>query len=91
MADNNEQKVCNLCIPFSILSLPPEQFTLVATLLGFLLTQNLSVDLQNSLGNFFQTVGQIIVTIAGQKDIYESLVKSNGQSKKNSSDNSLKK
>ncbi len=77
MSDNNDQKVCNFSIPFSILSLPAEQFTLVATVLGFLLSKNLSVVQQSSLGNFFQTVGQIIITIAGQRDIYLDLIKTN--------------
>ena len=77
MSDNNDQKVCNFSIPFSILSLPAEQFTLVATVLGFLLSKNLSVIQQSSLGNFFQTLGQILVTIAGQRDIYLDLFKTN--------------
>jgi len=82
MAEINEQNVCNLSIPFSILTLPPDQFTLLATLLGILIAQNLSVDLQNTLGNFLQTVGQIIVTIAGQKEVYDNLAKGNGTAKK---------
>lgn len=79
-----ENKACQFKIPYSVLSLPPEQFTVLATVLGFLLSHDLTIDQQNSLGNFFQAIGQTIVTYAGQKDLYEELKKINKQ--KSSSD-----
>ncbi|WP_066639028.1 hypothetical protein [Desulfolucanica intricata] len=57
---------------FSIFSIPPKQFTLLATLIGFLTAKDLDVDEQNSLGNFFIAIGQVLVTIASQKTIFES-------------------
>ncbi|MDK2811652.1 MAG: hypothetical protein PWR27_2361 [Petroclostridium sp.] len=47
-------------------SLPPQQFTLLAVLLGFALASNLSLDQQSSFGNFLQAMGQVIITINAQ-------------------------
>lgn len=49
-----------------VLSLPPSQLTLAATLLGLLLSDGLSLGQQNSLGNFIVAVGQSILTSAAQ-------------------------
>ena len=42
------------------------EFTLIGTLLGFLIAPQLSVNLQNSVGNFFELIGQVILTINAQ-------------------------
>jgi hypothetical protein len=49
-----------------IFSLPPAQFTLLATVIGFLFMDGLDLGQQNSLGNFLVTVGQTILTSAAQ-------------------------
>ncbi|TCO76858.1 hypothetical protein [Marinisporobacter balticus] len=56
----------------SFFNLPPEQFTLLAYLVGALLAQNLDSDEQNSLGNFVEAVGQAILTIAAQEQLQQS-------------------
>lgn len=50
----------------SFFSIPPKQYALLSTLLGILLTGNLDLNQQNSLGNFIVNVGQAILTAAAQ-------------------------
>ncbi len=69
---NQKEKCCSDKFSSILLSLTPEQFTAIAVLIGFLAADDLSVDEQNTLGNFLMTIGQIIVTIAGQKAILEA-------------------
>ena len=47
-------------------SLGPVKFSLLASLLGVLLIDNLNVNQQNSLGNFLESVGQSLLTAAAQ-------------------------
>lgn len=56
----------------SFFKLPPEQFTLLAYLVGALLAQNLDANEQNSLGNFVEAVGQAILTIAAQEQLQQT-------------------
>jgi len=49
-----------------IYSLNGYEFTLIATLVAFLISPNLSINEQNSLGNFFEQMGQTLLTIAAQ-------------------------
>ena len=53
-------------------NLPPEQFTIIASLFGVLLSEGLSMDQQNSLGNFLSTVGQTMMTVAAQQELLEN-------------------
>lgn len=61
-----------LCDNSCLLSLPPKQFSLLATTFGFLLLDDLSIDQQNALGNFFLTVGQTMLTTAAQEQALQS-------------------
>jgi len=65
----------------SLLDLSPKQFSLFASVLGISLSNGLTTDQQNTVGNFFQSVGQSMLTLAGQADYLESL-----QSEDSSSD-----
>ncbi|MGF7058467.1 hypothetical protein [Brassicibacter mesophilus] len=47
-------------------SLPPQQFTGLATIIGFLIASRLTFDQQNSIGNFIELIGQVILTISAQ-------------------------
>ena len=47
-------------------ALNPVKFSLLASVLGILLIDNLSVNQQNSLGNFLENVGQNLLTAAAQ-------------------------
>jgi hypothetical protein len=57
---------CDNSILTGIFTLPPAQFTLLATVIGFLFMDGLDLGQQNSLGNFLVTVGQTILTSAAQ-------------------------
>lgn len=61
ITQENIEKISNL-----ILSLSPFELTTIGTLLGYLFSINLTVDAQNSIGNFFELVGQIILTFNAQ-------------------------
>lgn len=49
-----------------LFSLNAYEFTLIATLLGFIISPTLTINQQNSLGNFFELLGQVILTINAQ-------------------------
>lgn len=53
-------------------SLPPEQFSLLSSLIGILIINNLDLNQQNSLGNFIVGVGQAILTAAAQGQTLQS-------------------
>ncbi len=56
----------------SFFNIPPEKFSLLACIVGALLSQNLNASEQNSLGNFVEAVGQAILTIAAQEQLQQS-------------------
>ena len=62
----------NSCDNSCLLSLPPKQFALLATTFGLLLLDDLSIDQQNALGNFFLSVGQTMLTTAAQEQALQS-------------------
>ena len=45
---------------------------LLSAAVALLLTENLTIDEQNTLGNFLMCVGQDIILGAGQKALYEN-------------------
>jgi hypothetical protein len=55
-----------------LLSIPPNQFTILATVAGVLLTERLDLGQQNALGNFIVSVGQAILTAAAQGQLLQS-------------------
>jgi hypothetical protein len=63
-----------------LFSLNAYEFTLIATISGFLISPVLTIDEQNSLGNFFELLGQVILTINAQASTLES-TSSNNDSK----------
>ncbi|WP_042317119.1 hypothetical protein, partial [Desulfofarcimen acetoxidans] len=52
-----------------LLSLPPQQFTLLSALIGILLINYLNINEQNSLGNFLVGIGQTLLTAAAQGEL----------------------
>lgn len=68
---NNDNKYNNL-LAKCLFSLPPKQFSLLSSLLGILLIDNLDLDQQNALGNFIVNVGQAILTAAAQGAIFQN-------------------
>lgn len=72
---NDHEGMCNnLCndsscvnpLAESFFSLQPKQFSILSSLLGILLIDDLDLNQQNSLGNFIVNVGQAILTAAAQ-------------------------
>lgn len=49
-----------------ILNLSPFEFTTLGTIVGYLIASVLSIQEQNSVGNWFELVGQIILTFNAQ-------------------------
>ena len=50
----------------------PEELVLIATAMAIGISKNLTTNQVNSLGNFFQMLGQNMLTIAAQKVLYEN-------------------
>lgn len=55
-----------------ISSIPPEQFALLSSLIGIILSSNLDLRQQTAFGNFVINVGQTILTAAAQAELIES-------------------
>ncbi len=53
---------------FNFEKIPPNQFTLLASLLGILLNIRMDANQQNSFGNFLVSVGQTMLTSAAQSE-----------------------
>lgn len=49
-----------------LFSLNAYEFSLIATIIGFAISPTLTLNQQNSLGNFFELLGQVILTINAQ-------------------------
>ena len=56
---------CNNFISY-LLSLSPNELSILGSLLGLFLSQGIDPNMQNSLGNFFELVGQMLLTISSQ-------------------------
>lgn len=88
MDDDKNEKCCdNSCL----LSLPPKQFALLATVFGLLLLDDLSIDQQSALGNFLLSVGQTILTASAQAQSLKSCQSANDQDQVHDDIEDLKK
>ncbi len=47
-------------------SIPPYEYSMYATILGYIIAYFLTTNAQNALGNWIEQVGQIILTISAQ-------------------------
>ncbi len=52
-----------------LFSFSGNEFGIIGAIVGYLICQNLDIDEQNSLGNFFELIGQIILAIAAQNQV----------------------
>ncbi|WP_425449222.1 hypothetical protein [Dethiothermospora halolimnae] len=57
----------------SFSNIPPNAFSILASLLGIGIANNLDLNEQNSLGNFLEAVGQSILTVNGQEQLQQAL------------------
>ncbi len=55
------------------LEIPPKTFTTLALLVGFFMLDALSANAQNTLGNFFMLVAQVLETSANQQIYLQGL------------------
>ena len=62
-----------------LLELNAYEFNLVAMLIGYIIAQDLNAYAQSSMGNFFESLGQVLETIGAQNQYLES----NSEIKKN--------
>lgn len=70
---SSENKNCNKnSIASSFFSIPPNQYALLASLIGVVLSENLDLNQQNSLGNFIVDIGTTMLTMASQGQLIES-------------------
>lgn len=63
--NNFKNMSCNSFIEY-LLTLTANELALLASVLGFLLAQGIDANKQNSLGNFFELIGQVLLTISAQ-------------------------
>jgi hypothetical protein len=52
-------------------SMNPYEFATISTVLGLLISTGLTVPEQNSIGNWFEAIGQIILTINAQANVID--------------------
>lgn len=52
-----------------LFSFSGNEFAILSSIVGFIISQNLKIDEANSLGNFFEAIGQFILTKAAQDQV----------------------
>ncbi len=56
----------------SFFNIPPGSFALLANLIGIAFAKNLNSDQQESLSNFFESIGQSMATFGAQQALQQS-------------------
>lgn len=69
--DESENFGCN-DIPNGFQSLHPELFIIIGEILGAIMAGNLPFNLQNAIGNWFELLGQVILTYNSQQQYFQS-------------------
>lgn len=64
--DEEKLKNNNISLGGFIDNLSPYDFTLLGTFIGFLFSFGLDPGQQNSLGNWFELIGQVLLTISAK-------------------------
>lgn len=64
--DEEKLKNNNISLGDFIDNLSPYDFTLLGTFIGFLFSFGLDPGQQNSLGNWFELIGQVLLTISAK-------------------------
>ena len=52
-----------------LFSFTGNEFAIISSIVGFIISQNLEIDEVNSLGNFFESVGQFMLCKAAQDQV----------------------
>ncbi|NFT07062.1 hypothetical protein FDF26_08250 [Clostridium botulinum] len=58
-------------IPGGFQDLAPQLFPLLAQIVGIVMAENLPFNLQNAIGNWFELLGQIILTFNSQQQYFQ--------------------
>lgn len=69
--NNNDTEGCN-DIPGGFQDLNPQLFTVIAELLGGVMAGNMPFNVQNAVGNWFELLGQVILTCNAQQQYFQS-------------------
>lgn len=67
----------------ALFSLNAYEFTLLGTIIGFAISPTLTTNQQNSLGNFFDLVGQVLMTVNAQNITIAQAQRKNSNFKRN--------
>ncbi len=68
-------------------TLNPYEFSLIASIIGFIIAPPLSANEQNSLGNFFELIGQVLLAIAAQNITVQGANNTNNSQNSNNNTN----
>lgn len=52
-----------------LFSFTGNEFAIISSIIGFIISQNLTIDQVNSLGNFFEAIGQFMLSKASQDQV----------------------
>lgn len=55
-----------------LFSFTGNEFAIFSSIIGFIISQNLTIDQVNSLGNFFEGIGQFMLTKAAQDQVLDN-------------------
>jgi hypothetical protein len=55
-----------------LFSFTGNEFSIISSIIGFVISQNLTIDQANSLGNFFELICQFMITKAAQDQVLQS-------------------
>ena len=55
-----------------LFSFTGNEFSIISSIIGFVISQNLTIDQANSLGNFFELIGQFMISKAAQDQVLQS-------------------
>ncbi|WP_288221802.1 hypothetical protein [uncultured Clostridium sp.] len=70
-SENENNQGCS-DIPNGFQTLPPELFVLIAELLGNIIAGKIPFNIQNVIGNWFELLGQVILTFNAQQQYFQS-------------------
>lgn len=65
--NNDYNSLCDFLFSFS-----GNEFAIIASIAGYIIAQNLQIDQMNSLGNFFELLGQFMLSIAAQENVIKN-------------------
>ncbi len=55
-----------------VFKIPPQEYTLTAYIVATIIADGLTLDEQNTIGNFFELVGATIIASAGQQELQDN-------------------